>query len=198
MFGGDTCSLFAIKCMIRENPFFIIFFFFISCNLILSYLMKIIEGPVYLINEDSQNNLNDFRSFSNCMWYTFITMATVGFGDYYPKTNFGRLIGIADAIIGTVFVSLFIIYLQRTLSLNPTEKTAVDFLNRLKYKDMLKTKASFLFLNSFRYQKAKRKYLNELKNPKRTPNSIEKCKSNVEDIFYEKTSFNKLFKRLIQ
>lgn len=198
MFGGDSSILFAVKCLLQVNPFFNIFFFFISTVLILAYLMKIIEGPVFLVDYESQANLNDFRSFNNCIWYTFITMVTVGFGDYFPKTNFGRLVGVFDAIIGTVFVSLFIIYLQRALSLNPTEKTAVNFLDRLKYKEMIKNKASFYFLNSYRYNKAKNKYLNELKNPNRNEKKIKYFKKEVEATFYEKTAFNKMFKRLIQ
>jgi len=41
---------------------------------------------------------------SDAIWYTYVTVTTVGYGDRYPVTNAGRLVGI---IIMTVGVGLF-------------------------------------------------------------------------------------------
>ena len=198
MFGGNSSIFFAVKCMIRMNPFSVIFFYFISCIMVLSYIIKIIEGPIYLINLNSQANLIDFRSFSNCMWYTFITMATVGYGDYYAQTILGRIVGVIDAVIGTVFISLFIIYLQKVLCLNEIEKASVIFLNRLSYKDMIKKEASLAFLTAFKYNQVKIKYLNEIKSERKNGNKIKKYRSHLESLYYKKMSFNKSLKKCIQ
>ncbi len=198
MFGGNLSRLFAIKCIMNTHPFAFTAVAFLTSCLILAYMMKIIEGPVYLVNIVSQSELNDYRSLSNSMWYVFITMTTVGFGDYYPKTNFGRLIGIATAIIGTFFVSIFIVYLQRTLTLSEVERTAVDFQNRLMYKDFVKKQASYFFLNTYRYNKSKQKYINQYYSAKQDKRALSKAKKELGERYYEKLAFTKSFKRLIQ
>src|SRR5215204_6400487 len=41
---------------------------------------------------------------SDAIWYTYVTVTTVGYGDRYPVTNAGRLVGV---VIMTVGVGLF-------------------------------------------------------------------------------------------
>ena len=41
---------------------------------------------------------------SDALWYTYVTVTTVGYGDRYPVTNAGRLVGV---VIMTVGVGLF-------------------------------------------------------------------------------------------
>jgi voltage-gated potassium channel len=37
---------------------------------------------------------------SDALWYSIVTMSTVGYGDQYPVTNLGRLIGTLVIILG--------------------------------------------------------------------------------------------------
>jgi voltage-gated potassium channel Kch len=41
---------------------------------------------------------------SDALWYTYVTVTTVGYGDRYPVTNAGRLVGV---VIMTIGVGLF-------------------------------------------------------------------------------------------
>jgi voltage-gated potassium channel len=43
-------------------------------------------------------------SASDAMWWVYVTITTVGYGDHYPVTNGGRLVGI---MIMTMGVGLF-------------------------------------------------------------------------------------------
>jgi voltage-gated potassium channel Kch len=46
----------------------------------------------------------NIKDASDALWYTYVTVTTVGYGDRYPVTNTGRLIGV---LIMTVGVGLF-------------------------------------------------------------------------------------------
>ena len=54
----------------------------------------------------------NFKNLTTSMWNVIITLTTVGYGDYYPVTNLGRLIGIITAFWGVFFVSLFVVALM--------------------------------------------------------------------------------------
>lgn len=65
------------------------------------------------------------------MWNIIITMTTVGYGDFYPKTNFGRFVGVITAFWGVFFVSLFVVALTNILELEDAESRAFILLRRL-------------------------------------------------------------------
>ena len=75
------------------------------------------------------------------MWNVIITLTTVGYGDYYPVTNLGRLIGIITAFWGVFFVSLFVVALTNTLELEESELRAFILLRRLFTRKVLKDNA---------------------------------------------------------
>ena len=56
--------------------------------------------------EQCRNQCKEFGSLSDWFWYSVITMTTVGYGDVYPRTIFGKLIGASCAIFGVVLFCL--------------------------------------------------------------------------------------------
>lgn len=71
--------------------------------ILLNYLLVFVEGS------DPDTSI---KSFSDAMWYMIITLTTVGYGDLYPVTTFGKMIGYIF-----VFGSLGVLgYLISTLS----------------------------------------------------------------------------------
>lgn len=78
--------------------------------------MRISESPLNTVLGDS--NGMDFFEFENCMWCVIITMTTVGYGDFYPRTFIGRLCDIFTAIWGIFIVSMMVVVLTNTLKLS--------------------------------------------------------------------------------
>jgi voltage-gated potassium channel len=48
---------------------------------------------------------------SDALWYTIVTISTVGYGDYYPVTNPGRFAGVVIIVVGVGIFGTFTGYL---------------------------------------------------------------------------------------
>ena len=79
-------------------------------------------------------------------------MTTVGYGDMYPVTFFGRIIGVIAAFWGTFVISLLIIVATEVFSLKITEKKALHHLLQTR-------KAAMTVIGSMRYFISKQRYL---------------------------------------
>lgn len=53
----------------------------------------------------------NIKTASDALWYTIVTISTVGYGDQYPVTNAGRLIGSGVIVIGVGIFGTFTGYL---------------------------------------------------------------------------------------
>lgn len=58
-------------------------------------------------------------SGGDAIWYVFVTMTTVGYGDYYPVTAQGRFIGLLIMMMGVAVLAVFTGYIARWFLLPP-------------------------------------------------------------------------------
>jgi len=84
--------------------------------LIFAYQLKVFEGP---ISEASKQNLNDL---GNSMWLIIVTLATVGYGEFFLKTFLGRFVGFIVCFWGTFVVSYFVVTVTNMLTFAPPEE----------------------------------------------------------------------------
>lgn len=62
-----------------------------------TFIIRILERP---------NPHHDFENFFHSFYFTTVTITTVGYGDYTPKTPIGRIFTLILMIFGIVNVNL--------------------------------------------------------------------------------------------
>lgn len=72
--------------------------------LLLSILVVLSSSLMYFVEQPAQPD--KFSSIPAAMWWSVMTLTTVGYGDIYPITNMGKLIGGLIALIGIGFFAL--------------------------------------------------------------------------------------------
>lgn len=77
-------------------------------------------------------------------------MGTIGFGEVYPKTVMGRVVGMIVCFWGVFIVSFFVVTLNNMLNFSANEEKAYNLLQRLYYKSQLKQRATLVLESAFR------------------------------------------------
>ncbi|WP_051216201.1 potassium channel family protein [Ferrimonas futtsuensis] len=72
------------------------------------------------------SNINDAES---AIWWSLVTISTVGYGDYYPVTTEGRVIGAMVIICGVSFFGIVAGYLA-SIFVSPEEQEKLDEQNK--------------------------------------------------------------------
>lgn len=75
------------------------------------------------------------------MWNTVITLTSAGYGELYPKTFFGRIVGVVICFWGVLIISFFVVTVTNMLNFTASEEKAYYLLMKLYYKTELKRKA---------------------------------------------------------
>ena len=71
---------------------------------LLVVLVVVTVGSIVIVLVESHAPNGNILTGEDAVWWSIVTIATVGYGDRYPTTPFGRLIGVAMIVMG---VSLF-------------------------------------------------------------------------------------------
>jgi len=122
---------------------------------VLSFAMRVFEYGV----KDPSNTTslkgdgNDLQSLLNCFWLIIVTMTTVGYGDYFPKSHLGRFIGVVACIIGMLIVSLIVVSLAVISEFTSEEKKAYSLLKKLQADDNAYNKAIKVIIGVLKLRK---------------------------------------------
>jgi len=77
------------------------------------FLMIMLEvvlfGASVYAFENGNHKDGSFASIPDTMWWAFVTMTTVGYGDLAPITNFGRVLGVFCMFSGIVLMAICVI-----------------------------------------------------------------------------------------
>jgi hypothetical protein len=125
--GFNTNLYFALKGMMLTSPFQICGLLFLKLIFFSSYAIRVFESG---IDDYSPTHL-EFSNFWNCLWCLIITMTTVGYGDYVPSTELGRVLVVISSFCGVILLSLVIVSITNVLNLQGNENSIYIMLERL-------------------------------------------------------------------
>ena len=86
-------------------------------------LLVLILGSSAVVLVESSSADANIESGQDAVWWTFVTVATVGYGDRFPVTAGGRAIGVAVMIVGVSVFSIFTGYLATVFQSRQRKQT---------------------------------------------------------------------------
>lgn len=84
------------------------------------------------------------------MYFIVITVTTVGYGDFYPLSIFGRLLAFLIFIWGAFFVSLSFVILMRTVEMDSKERNALNLIRRIQINKQVRDSSAVCISRFFR------------------------------------------------
>ena len=82
-------------------------------------------GSILVVNAEAGAPGANIETGGDALWWAVVTIATVGYGDKYPVTTPGRLIGVVMIVVGVGLFGIFTGYLARTF-LTPRAEDAPE------------------------------------------------------------------------
>ena len=135
---------FALKACLKDKPHYVLIPVFGISVLALGVVMQIYERP-YSFDNNLDSGFLDYSYLYNDLWLVVLTMTTVGYGDFYPRTHAGRMIAIIAAIWGTFLISLMIIMFNNFVCFNNRQQHSFKIFKKIKdFREMNTFKAQFI------------------------------------------------------
>lgn len=84
-------------------------------------LVIIQTASVMVLNVEAANPDANIKTPSDAIWWSYVTITTVGYGDRFPTTNWGRIVGVLLMTAGVALFGVFTSFLANTF-LSPKKK----------------------------------------------------------------------------
>jgi len=69
--------------------------------IVLFMIILLLEfGSIFVLAAESSNPAANITTASDAIWWVYVTITTVGYGDQYPTTLWGRAIGVIVMLVG--------------------------------------------------------------------------------------------------
>jgi voltage-gated potassium channel len=72
---------------------------------------------------EAANPAANLTTPGDAVWWVFVTITTVGYGDYYPTTMWGRIIGVFVMLSGIALIGVLASFLANFFLAPPKKKT---------------------------------------------------------------------------
>jgi voltage-gated potassium channel len=75
-------------------------------------LLVVTVGSIAVVLVESGNPVANIQTGDDAIWWSIVTVATVGYGDTYPVTTTGRFIGVLMIVVGVGLFSVITSYIS--------------------------------------------------------------------------------------
>ena len=79
----------------------------------LAAIIVVEASSILIISTEAGKVTANIHTASDALWWSLVTVATVGYGDLYPVTNPGRLVGVLMMIVGVGVFSVLTSFLAK-------------------------------------------------------------------------------------
>jgi hypothetical protein len=93
-------------------------------TLLLAGILVLEFGSLGILRIEQYAPNSNIKNASDAIWYVIVTISTVGYGDRYPTTNAGRILGALIIVVGVGIFGTFTGYLAN-LFLSPVKEEPI-------------------------------------------------------------------------
>lgn len=133
MVGFRINLLYLIKCLMRDAKKTVAISAMTATLLYYTIMLKVAEGPRYI----NENGSVDYRSFAYpavTLWNAMVTFFTIGYGDVWVSTYFGRTFISFLALISGIILSFITVSMTIDFDFGDTDKKAFVLINSVELK----------------------------------------------------------------
>ena len=150
-------SKFAIKAYLKYKSLIVLALSLGFSILLFGFALRTFERPFPV---DPNIRTLQFDQIMNSFWCIVVTMATIGYGDLYPITFWGRMVAIVACIWGIFILSLFVVSLNNITQLTKEEHYAFeDIIREEKKKATLHKDAAKIIITLFKLNFSRKRKL---------------------------------------
>jgi hypothetical protein len=162
MFGIKNDINYVLKCIISKNSFTFAAIIVVGGLVFFATIINITEIGYYtslspkdfddpIQYESELKTRKVLVSYYNTMWYMIITITTAGYGDFYVRSTFTRIMIGAVAFYGSCNFALFILVITGRLSFSDREAKAYNYIKKFEIKKDMQEDAATAINDFFRY-----------------------------------------------
>ncbi|CAD8210247.1 unnamed protein product [Paramecium pentaurelia] len=146
LYACEGNYMFVAKSLMRTSPYTAQFIALTSLICIFAQGVRISENPLTR-NDPNNNNLG---KYDNAVWNIIISITTVGYGDFYTRTDLGRFVIFIVCVLGIFVISIMVVTLITSLETSTLESHAITVLERIQLRELMVKSASMVILYSLR------------------------------------------------
>jgi hypothetical protein len=133
---------FTVKAEMKKRPSVILTFLLLVSLSLLGFTLRTFEYGIISPTSTALKGNNDLSYLANCFWLIIVTMTTVGYGDYFPRSHLGRFVGVIACIVGMLLLSLIVVSFSVITEFTQEEKKAFTKLKKLMAENNMENKAA--------------------------------------------------------
>lgn len=149
----DNDFMFILKSILVDEPQFfsvgmlvvLLFYFSVVIRFVEQGYQRFLNYSDFATNDEFVAefvNRGNFDNYKNCYWNMFITMSTIGYGEFNVQATFSRVFLFFISLSGLVVTSIMVVAYSNYFELDGTQNFAFAFFNALELKITMRNRVS--------------------------------------------------------